>query len=312
MHAIVAADCSCRMHVELYVGGRYYDSESLEVSPSIHRKVTFDRLVYASDFPVSSGVDVKVIAKIGCEEDSRIEQFHVEECNECGLCECDYEHGWRDYDCDSCYCHELGRLVVKVIDCSTGEALADAIVEVSHADIAKTTHYNGYVMFTLRSGSYTLTVSREGYGEEERSVRVSSGERNEVTVCLGECEEGFGSEFRCLGEYVQRQYTYSDCSERWRVVEYCPYGCLAGACLPPAPKQLSTEQTQDEEPKPLIALMKNYGIEDCKVANFTFDIYNIGSADGVFNLSLTGPAYDFVFIPASVACLLYTSPSPRD
>jgi len=47
------------------------------------------------------------------------------------------------------------------------------------------------------------------------------------------CQEQYVSNFRCSadGYYVERQYSYANCSLQWRQFQYCPDGCLNSVCL---------------------------------------------------------------------------------
>jgi hypothetical protein len=48
---------------------------------------------------------------------------------------------------------------------------------------------------------------------------------------LPSCTPGYLDEYRCLGNWVQRKYQYSDCSTSWINWEYCDYGCSSGSCI---------------------------------------------------------------------------------
>lgn len=293
------------VRAELYVDGEYYGSALTEVPSSIYRRVEFDRIIYTKDFPISSSVEVKVVAKTLCAEDEHVEYFYVKDCEEecdwCDWCDVDWEC-WR-YDYCECGTRDYGTLKVKVKDCAENEPLIYARVRVEGInDYTKITHYNGYVIFTLYQGEYTVTAWHEDYGEREQKVYVRGGTTKDISVCLpGDCNEGYSGEFRCFGDYVQRQYVESDCTKRWRIVEECPYGCAGGSCVPPTGQ---TKQTQSTNPTDvaaaIVSLKERYKAEKCKVGNFSFDVINIGSVEATFDLAVTGSAADSVYIPSSI------------
>ena len=64
---------------------------------------------------------------------------------------------------------------------------------------------------TVASGSYTVNPYSDG-----------------CTSCP--CSERFLDEYRCSGRWVQQLYRYSDCSTKWKSIEYCSYGCAYGSC----------------------------------------------------------------------------------
>ena len=308
------------VRAELYVGGEYYGSALVKLSPSVHNRVDFSRVIYTNDFPVSSNVEVKVVAKTGCAEDERVEQFYIKDCTK----KCEEECDWCDGDSENCdcayhgcenqcenlecekYAYDYGVLKVKVEACAEGVALADASVRATgvggSTDYTKITHYNGYAVFTLHKGEYTVKASHEGYGEKEQEVYVYGGTTKEISLCLpGSCGSGFTGEFRCFGNYIQRQYTESDCTKSWKMTEYCPYGCLGGGCVP-ATQPAPTQQTKPTDvAAALVSLKGNYGVKACEVETFRFDVINIGSVEAAFNLSVAGEGAGLVFVPRSVA-----------
>lgn len=113
--AIVVIDgvCDCdycddsEVRLKLYVDGEYYGSTTAEVPSSIYRRVEFGKTIYTKDFPVSSSIGVKVVARACCAEDVRIEHFSIKDCEECDWCDwCDCYDGYdwcsRCDWCDGC------------------------------------------------------------------------------------------------------------------------------------------------------------------------------------------------------------------
>lgn len=45
------------------------------------------------------------------------------------------------------------------------------------------------------------------------------------------CGEGWLGNYRCSGDWRQREYRYTDCSREWRDYEHCSYDCSNSACV---------------------------------------------------------------------------------
>lgn len=50
-------------------------------------------------------------------------------------------------------------------------------------------------------------------------------------VPLQTCTQMYLNNYRCSGNWAQRQYQYSDCNTTWLNYEYCDNGCSGGHCL---------------------------------------------------------------------------------
>jgi hypothetical protein len=79
-------------------------------------------------------------------------------------------------------------------------------------------------------------IVRETNNELKLEVRDSpSGEYDSRTVTFTliaqECSSGYLNNYRCSGEWRQREYQHSDCSTSWINYEYCDYGCSNGQCV---------------------------------------------------------------------------------
>ena len=48
---------------------------------------------------------------------------------------------------------------------------------------------------------------------------------------LATCTVGYLNNYRCSGNYRQREYQDPYCSKTWVNIQYCPYGCNNGFCL---------------------------------------------------------------------------------
>ena len=46
-----------------------------------------------------------------------------------------------------------------------------------------------------------------------------------TTTTIPTCTPKWLDEYRCEGDYLQRNYQYGDCSKEWKPYEYCDYGC---------------------------------------------------------------------------------------
>jgi hypothetical protein len=292
---------SASVEAKLYINGDFYDNEIVYISEGSYRNVLFDRIIDSDDWydcdcggcgcycgDYEFGPEIRVYAEAYCGSDE--ETFSV------------YFDDWC-WDHNTCYycdywSSDYGKLRVRVVDCETDDAITDATVEVERGNYnVKTTHYDGYAKFTLPSGIYDVTVSKSGYETETEEVRVYDGRTRTLEICLGgDCEEGYLNEFRCLGPYAQGKYLYSDCTEQWKILEYCPSGCVDGDCLPAA--TTTTTMPVEAATKPLFSLEPVYEIEVCEVTNFTFKVINLGpQQDFIFETS--GAGEDLIYVPSS-------------
>jgi hypothetical protein len=283
---------SASVEAKLYINGDFYDNEIVYISEGSYRNVLFDRIIDSDDwddcgcYDCEWGPEIRVYAEAYCGSDE--ETFNV------------YFDDWC-WDHDPCYDYwssDYGKLRVRVVDCETDDAITDATVEVERGNYnVKTTHYDGYAKFTLPSGVYDVTVSKSGYETETDEIRVYDGRTRTLEICLGgDCEEGYLNEFRCLGPYAQRKYLYSDCTEQWKILEYCSNGCMDGSCLPAV--TTTTTMPVESATKPLFSLEPQYEIEACEVSNFTFKVVNLGP-EQEFIFETIGAAEDLIYVPSS-------------
>ena len=302
---------SVSVEAKLFVNGDFYDNEIVYVSGS--KEIIFDRIIDSEDWincridpEIRIDLEIRVVAEAYCgpgaycgSDEKAIDISFDDWCCEYdkALCEC-----WLSEWCSwkSCDCFDYGSLRVRVTDCKTGEAIQDATVTVNNG--VKITHYNGYARFTLHPGSYTVTVNTE-YAEEKKTVDIFACESKTLDICLSNCEEGYTTEVRCFGPYVQKKYVRSDCTEDWKIVQYCESGCIAGSCLPVVKnEQKGTVKQKTEEykevNKPLFVLDSVYEIKPCKVSNFSFTVVNLGPKRE-FKFMVTG-AKELIYVPHSL------------
>lgn len=101
------------------------------------------------------------------------------------------------------------------------------------------------------------------------------------------CDQMTIGTFRCYGNYMQRQYQYSDCSTIWKDVEYCPYGCVNNFCLPKGLASLG---------EPVVILDKDYKARACEVSVLSFTVKNVGDYEGRFDIEISGPASPWIHV----------------
>jgi hypothetical protein len=295
VHADISIDgASSSIEVTLYVNGDYYDTETFYASDGSSREVIFDRIIDSGDFDCGSCSE----CSCSCASDPEI-RVVAEAC--CGSGEATENIYFSSHCYDSYYLNDYGRLNVRVMDCKSNNPVSDATVEVSRGSYnVKTTNYDGYARFTLYPDTYTITASKNWYSDGIRDVHVYAGMNKEVTVCMGkDCREGYMSEMRCFGPYTQRKYMYSDCSEQWKLVDYCANGCLDGSCMPAA-STTTTSTVPTQMSRPLFALEPTYEITACKVSNFTFNVVNLGPKRD-FSFVVEGDGKDLVYVPSSLS-----------
>ena len=72
-----------------------------------------------------------------------------------------------------------------VIDETTTVPVEGVLVSLSPGGLSKTTDAAGYFEFTdLESGQYTITVQKNGYQANRKTVNTVSGETSEISVTL--------------------------------------------------------------------------------------------------------------------------------
>lgn len=114
----------------------------------------------------------------------------------------------------------------------------------------------------------------------------------EVVSDCDDCvrEDGY-KDFRCFGKFLQERYRTDDCEWRWRVVEYCEYGCENEACLAP------TEPPKTGEP--VVFTETEYEMGRGDVVALHFSVQNSGG-DDTFEVSVSGDAAGWVDVPEMV------------
>lgn len=98
-------------------------------------------------------------------------------------------------------------------------------------------------------------------------------------------------EYRCFGSYRQ-QLVQDGCEKRWRIADYCPYGCDSGKCVEP------TAAVKTGAPE--VYLRSQYDVAGCEATDVQFSIKNAGAA-GSFDLKVSGDAAEWVDVVPSVA-----------
>lgn len=72
-----------------------------------------------------------------------------------------------------------------VIDETTTVPVEGVLVSLSPGGLSKTTDAAGYFEFTdLESGQYTITVQKNGYQANRKTVNTVAGETSEISVTL--------------------------------------------------------------------------------------------------------------------------------
>jgi len=325
-----------RVDAKLFINGEFYDNEIVYVSGGTSREIIFDRIVDSGDWIDCSDCskcsdcsdcgcsncnscdcgsykcdycgdepEIRVVAEADCGSDEETFSLQFDDwCWDYWNYDYGYCHG-SDYCHESwCYGTDYGRLKVRVTDCADGDAVTDATVEVERGNYhVKTTNYDGYATFTLQPGTYTVTVTAKNHEENEKEVKVYAGSTKTLSVCVGnECEEGYTSDFQCFGKAVQRKYVNSDCSEEWKVVEYCEAGCSSGSCTSATSATTATATSALATGmmiKPLFSLKPTYAIKACEVTEFTFDVVNLGP-EREFDFTVEGAGEDLVYVPHSL------------
>ncbi|MFH1622971.1 MAG: hypothetical protein ABIA12_00410 [Candidatus Aenigmatarchaeota archaeon] len=97
-------------------------------------------------------------------------------------------------------------------------------------------------------------------------------------------------DYRCFGSYRQ-QLVQDGCEKRWRITDYCPYGCEGNKCVEPAASAKVGE--------PEVFLRTTYEAERCEVTDAQFSIKNSGEA-GSFELKVSGEVAVWVDVVPSV------------
>lgn len=72
-----------------------------------------------------------------------------------------------------------------VTDEATTEPVEGVLVSLSPGGLSKTTDAAGYFEFTdLESGQYTITVQKNGYQANRKTVNTVAGETSEISVTI--------------------------------------------------------------------------------------------------------------------------------
>jgi hypothetical protein len=125
------------------------------------------------------------------------------------------------------------------------------------------------------SGLYMIKVGYSGCG---RDPTIYSGVF-EIKP-QKKCTLMYLDNYRCFGNYLDRQLQKTDCTLTWSEVDYCPYGCSAGKCI---------------EPKgiPQVSLDPVYNLKACEDSLIVFSVKNVGGKDS-FTLTASGDAARWV------------------
>lgn len=140
--------------------------------------------------------------------------------------------------------------------------------------------------FVKNAGNYRIKVVY--WADSYRTRRTVYSDVFEVR---DECSAGAEGDYRCFGKYRQQKYIDEDCDVRWKIVEYCPYGCESAACVQP------TVLPKVGEPE--IFMRMRYEMEKCKLSSFTFTVRNSGETD-TFSIETRGNAASWIEMPPSV------------
>lgn len=72
-----------------------------------------------------------------------------------------------------------------VSDAGTGEPIGSATVQLSPGGETKLTGTDGYFEFNdLTSQQYTITVQKDGYSSNRKSITAVAGEKNHVNITM--------------------------------------------------------------------------------------------------------------------------------
>lgn len=99
-------------------------------------------------------------------------------------------------------------------------------------------------------------------------------------------------EYRCFGSYRQ-QLVQDGCEKRWKIVDYCPYGCDNAKCVEPTAAAAKTGT-------PEVYMRSQYDLAGCEATDVQFSVKNTGAA-GSFDLAVSGDAAEWVDVAPSVA-----------
>ncbi len=82
--------------------------------------------------------------------------------------------------------HDVFSTIYGVVsDAATGEPIESATVQLSPGGETKLTGTDGYFEFNdLTSQQYTVTVQKDGYSTNRKSVTAVAGEKNHVNITL--------------------------------------------------------------------------------------------------------------------------------
>lgn len=76
-----------------------------------------------------------------------------------------------------------------VTDEATTEPVEGVLVSLSPGGLSKTTDAAGYFEFTdLESGQYTITVQKDGYRANRKSVNTVAGETSQISITIEHIE----------------------------------------------------------------------------------------------------------------------------
>jgi|GEM_PF-3963716 len=159
------------------------------------------------------------------------------------------------------------------------------------------TKYVKCARFVSESGYYRIRVEYKADCVTEKTTVYSEKfevvDRYDDCCRCGTCDCDTG-DYRCFGNFLQKRYRDENCDWRWKVVEYCSYGCENDRCV--APKPASTPQSLGE---PKIFMPTSYVMDKCKLSSLTFTIQNKGKLD-TFKFGVQGDAAAWIDMPILV------------
>jgi hypothetical protein len=128
--------------------------------------------------------------------------------------------------------------------------------------------------------------------DSSTETRTAYSESFEVISDCDDCtrEDGYG-DFRCFGSFLQERYRNDDCESRWKVVDYCEYGCESAACVTPT--------VQPKAGEPTVFMQTSYEMRRGELSSMLFSIQNEGDAD-TFEITVSGEAAGWVDTPQLV------------
>ena len=76
-----------------------------------------------------------------------------------------------------------------------------------------------------------LSISAQTTQQTVNIQPNTTTQQTTTTVPIQTCQSGHLSQYTCQENYRFQLYQYSNCTQSWKYVEYCLYGCSNGSCL---------------------------------------------------------------------------------